>query len=148
MTTTLEARIEEIEARLAIEELRSRYAHHAMRGNAAGVAGLFTEDCIFDGPSGPGNRAVIHGRHALADFLAPSIGRVGAVLPLIHNGITNVSGDRATGSCVMETPEAPGFGHLICQYLEEFRRVDGRWYFSTRRMYLCVPYREEMPPWS
>jgi ketosteroid isomerase-like protein len=145
MPTDLEARIDALESRAAIDELRSRYAWHAMRGDAAGVASLFTEDCVFDGPAGPGNRTVINGRAAFAAFLAPSIGKIGAVLPLIHNGIIDVKGDHATGSCVMETPMAPDFGHLVGDYVEEFARIDGKWYFAVRRMYLRVPYREEYP---
>jgi hypothetical protein len=141
--STLDDRIDALESRAAIEELRSRYASYATRGDAAGVAGLFTEDCLFEGPSGPGKRVVIRGRRALQEFLEPAIGKIGAVLPLIHNGITQVRDDRATGSCVMETPMAPGFGHLVCEYLEEFQRVDGTWFFSIRRMYLHVPYREQ-----
>jgi hypothetical protein len=113
MPTDLEARIDALESRAAIDELRSRYAWHAMRGDAAGVASLFTEDCVFDGPAGP--------------------------------GIIEVNGDRATGSCVMETPMAPDFGHLVGDYVEEFARIDGKWYFAVRRMYLRVPYREEYP---
>jgi hypothetical protein len=142
----LEKRLHALEVRAAVEELRARYAWCAMRGDAAGVAGTFTEDCTFDGPAGPGKRTIIRGRKNLEEFLTPSIGKVGAVLPLIHNHMTEVTGpDTARGSCVMETPMAPGFGHLVCQYLEDLERVDGKWLFKVRRMYLFVPAREDMP---
>ena len=75
----------------------------------------------------------------------PSSIAMGVVLPLIHNHLTEVDGDTATGSCVMETPAAPGFGQLVCQYLEDLKRVDGKWYFARRTMYLFIPYREEQP---
>ncbi len=144
--TDIEKRLFNLEARAAIEELRNTYAWCAMRGDAAGVAGTFTEDCTFDGPAGPGKRTVIHGRKNLEDFLAPQIGKVGAVLPLIHNHLTEVTGpDTAKGSCVMETPMAPGFGHLVCQYLEDLALVNGKWLFKVRKMYLFLPTREEMP---
>ncbi len=143
--SSIEARLDALESREAIKELRARYAWYATRGDAAGVASLFTEDCVFDGPNGPGKRGVVHGRKALEDFLAPSIGTPGVVLPLIHNHLTEVDGDTATGSCVMETPGAPGFGHLVCQYLEDLKRIDGKWYFARRRMYLFVPTREDQP---
>jgi hypothetical protein len=143
---SLEERIAALEARAACDELRSRYAWYAIRGDAKGVASLFTENCIFDGPAGPNKRAVINGRKALEEFLHPSIGTPGVVLPLIHNDITEILGpDKARGSCVMETPAAPGFGHLVNQYIEEFERVRGVWYFSVRRMYLFIPYREPQP---
>jgi len=142
----IEKRLHALEARAAIEELRNTYAWCAMRGDAAGVAGTFTEDCTFDGPAGPGKRTVIHGRKKLEEFLAPQIGKVGAVLPLIHNHLTEVTGpNTAKGSCVMETPMAPGFGHLVCQYLEDLEKVNGKWLFKVRKMYLFLPTREEMP---
>ena len=141
----IEKRLDALESRDAIKELRSRYAWFAMRGDAAGVASLFTGDCVFDGPDGPGHRTVINGRKNLEDFLAPRIGNVGAVLPLIHNHLTQVDADTGTGSCVMETPMAPGFGHLVCEYIEKLKRVDGKWYFAERKMYLYIPTREEQP---
>ena len=143
--TDLEKRLDALESREAIKELRSRYALCAMRGDAVGVAGTFTEDCVFDGPAGPGKRTVIHGRAGLEKFLAPQIGKVGAVLPLIHNHITVVDGDSGTGSCVMETPMAPGFVHLVCQYIEKLKRVNGQWLFAERKMYLFLPTHEPQP---
>ena len=142
---TIEERLTNLEAREECKELRSRYAAFALRGDARGVASLFTEDCVFDGPSGPGKRAVIKGRKNLEDFLTPSIGTPGVVLPLIHNHITDITGDTGTGSCVMETPSAPNFGHLVCQYIEKFERVNGKWYFAERKMYLYIPTREPQP---
>jgi hypothetical protein len=46
---------------------------------------------------------------------------------------------------MMESPAAPGFGHIVCEYLDEFARRDGRWYFAKRTMYLFLPTYEERP---
>jgi hypothetical protein len=138
-------RLDRIESRAEISELRARYARFAVQGDYRGVAGLFTEDCVFDGPNGPGKRAVVRGRDNLAAFLAPSIGRRGSVYPLIHNEIIEIEGDRATGWCMMESPAAPGFGHIVCEYHDAFARIDGRWYFAKRTMYLFLPTHEDRP---
>ncbi|TZG27979.1 nuclear transport factor 2 family protein [Sphingomonas montanisoli] len=142
---TITERLDRVESRTEISELRSRYARFAVNGDYRGVAGLFTEDCVFDGPAGPGKRAVVKGRDNLAAFLAPSIGKRGAVYPLIHNEIIEVDGERATGWCMMESPTAPGFGHIVCEYHDKFARIDGRWYFTSRTMYLFLPTYEERP---
>ncbi|RVT89426.1 nuclear transport factor 2 family protein [Sphingomonas crocodyli] len=143
---TLEERIDAVESRAKISELRSAYARFASSGNAYGVASLFTEDCVFDGPMGAGKgRGIINGNKALGDFLAPQIGKIGAVLPLISNEIIKVDGDTAKGWCLMQTPMAPGFGALVCEYFDECVRIDGKWYFAKRTMFLFQPVYEERP---
>jgi hypothetical protein len=56
-----------------------------------------------------------------------------------------VEGDTAKGSCTMESAASPvpGVPTILCYYLDKFRRVDGRWLFSERRLFFYRPFFEK-----
>jgi hypothetical protein len=128
-------RLERIEARIAISELRSRYCWHTTRGDRDEVLALFTEDCIFENNRSAGEKPlVITGRAALRGYLSRMA--PGRRVPMVTNEVLTVTGDAAIGTCVMQSIGADPFcGH----YVDEFRKVAGQWQFSARRFYPYWP---------
>jgi hypothetical protein len=146
MSNSMEARIDSLESDIEIQELRSKYCWYAARGDIAPMMALFTEDLVFEGPPGAdGQRAVIHGREELLPYFTAGIGKPGLVVPLIMNHVISIDGDEATGTCAMESPVTPlpggsaGGPPMIYYYYDRFRRLDGRWCFSYRRLSLYRP---------
>jgi hypothetical protein len=141
-TPDLDARLTVLDDRRAIEELRSRYGWFAARGDAAGVASLFTEDCLYEGPAGgPGKRDTVRTRAALSDYLQARL-RPAAQLPFLYNHIIKVSGDHAEGTCAIKPQVMIGDKAMVGYYVEKLRRVGGDWRFYDRRFYLYQPYFE------
>ena len=126
---TLEERIQALEDQQALRELTHVYAMLAYQGRGDEMFELFTEDGTFhttnlgyDSPPTPvrSNKKV-------------SYTAEGERMPMVHNHIYKITGDEAEGTCVMETPFAPGRpGGFVGIYEDRFRRIDGRWYFASR----------------
>jgi hypothetical protein len=139
---TLAQRVDALESDLALKELRSKYCWYAVRGDAAAIVQLFTEDCHFEGQIREnGRRDVIDGRGALLSYFSNNIGKPGLVVPLIVNHVLSIHGDEATGTCAMESAVSPlpGAPALLCYYYDQFKRVDGRWLFSYRQLSFYRP---------
>src|SRR5215471_5370613 len=81
------------EDRAAISDLLARYCHNFDRGDADGVAGLFTDDGVFD--LGVAGFDPVEGREVIREF----VGSVPA--GMMHHMTTDaaydVTGDVATG---------------------------------------------------
>jgi SnoaL-like domain len=128
---TESARIQELEDQQTLRTLTHRYSSLAYKGDAEGVAGLFTEDGVFmsnvhDMEVWSRSRAEILGR--FKETLVPS-----GSLSMVHNHIYTITGDTASGTCLMETPWAHGFPNgFIGAYEDSFRRIGGKWYFQQR----------------
>jgi ketosteroid isomerase-like protein len=136
----LEKRLEVIEARYAISELRSRYCWYTVRGMRDELLTLFTDDGVFENARNEGEApARAHGRAELATYFARL--KPARRVPLVTNEVTRVQGDSAEGTCAMLGAGDDSFaGH----YIEQFRRVDGTWLFSSRRFFPYWPlYRPE-----
>jgi hypothetical protein len=142
MDADLEQRIAALEDRWAIEELRSRYGWYAARGDADGVASLFTVDCLFEGPDGPGRRVTVRTRARLAAYLSQAISKPGSAIPFLYNHIVAVQGDRAEGSCAIKPHIRVGEMEMLGYYVEKLVRKDEGWLFDDRRLYLYQPYLE------
>jgi len=139
---TLEQRIAEIEAREAIRELRARYGWYAARGQAAGIAGLFAPDGIFEF-STPAGRHRLVGRAAISAALSQLVTPV-AVIPLLHNHTVTVRGDEAWGTCAMESRVAPNYeAGFAGYYHDRARRLEEGWRFTERRWFLYSPVFED-----
>ena len=127
--------LEEIERRLRvledieeIKKLKARYCsycdnHH----DPDGIAGLFTEDGVWDG----GTRGMAQGRDAIRDLFTRITPMVPFSVHMLMNPIIEVEGDRARGSWYF-------FGALTvageneavwasARYDDEYARVDGEW---------------------
>jgi len=141
---TIEDRIAEQEARQAISELRARYAWYGLRCEGEKVASLFTEECFFEVPAAPGSpRKALRSRAELREFLGRSRPALGSILPLVHNEITSIRGNEAEGSCVLHRPATSGATAMAGRYLERFKRIDGTWFFSERRLFRAIPDWED-----
>jgi ketosteroid isomerase-like protein len=140
----LAARLKALDERRQIEILRSTYGWYAARGDAAAVASLFTEDCLFEGPgAGPGARTTVRTRAALAAYLQKSIGaHPGSSIPFLYNHIIKVSGDAAEGACAIKPHVAVGDKQMVGYYVERLRKESGAWRWYDRRLYLYQPYLE------
>jgi hypothetical protein len=146
MAASLEQRVDALESYNEITELRSKYCWHAARGDIPPIVELFTEDLEFVSPAdGQGNRHTVHGRKELLPYFVAGIGKPGLVVPLIVNHVVVVNGDEATGTCAMESPVTPlpggqvGGPPMVYYYYDRFKRVNGRWYFSYRKLSLYRP---------
>lgn len=143
MILSIEQRLDILESREQIKELRAQYAWHAARGKIKEVVALFTEDAIFESWA-KDQRHFIRGRTELeALMMAADMKRPCTVVPLIHNDIIEIDGDHASGTCVMQTPVGPdGTDGFTGYYHDVMRREQGRWLFSERRFYLYLPFYE------
>jgi hypothetical protein len=128
---TESARIQELEDQQALRTLTHRYSSLAYKGDAEGVAGLFAEDGILmssvrDVEVWSRGRAELLERYKKTLF-------PGGLLPMVHNHIYTITGDTASGTCLMETPWAHDFPNgFIGAYEDSFRRIGGKWYFQQR----------------
>ncbi len=131
----IETRLAALEARVAISELRSRYCWHTVRGARAAVLALFTDDALFENSrndvDGP---VVVEGKAALREYFMRM--KPARRVPLVTNEVTTIEGDRAQGTCAMVSVGDESFcGH----YVDDFRRVNGRWLFSRRQFFPYWP---------
>jgi hypothetical protein len=139
---TLEQRLEILEAREAIKELRARYGWCAARGNYDGVAELFWPDGVFELLFGA-ERLRLEGREAIRTLLA-KVMKPSTIFPLIHNDTITVDGDEANGTCAMETRSSPNSeSGFIGYYHDRARRHEGTWLFAERRWFQYTPKFED-----
>ncbi|MFT4233888.1 MAG: nuclear transport factor 2 family protein [Microbacterium sp.] len=135
-TDDIVRRLDALESRAQISELRAKYAWFATRGDSAAISELFTEGGSFESRLGfdATEGRVLTGRVAIREGLTGK-GK-GDVVPLVTNEIVQIDGDRATGTCSVSSPVAPNTPHgFVGHYEEEFLRVQGQWLFA-RRLYI------------
>ena len=132
-------RLEIIETRFALRELRSKYCWYTARGRKEDVLELFTEDGVFENYRTPsGEPAVAAGRAELAAYLERM--RPGRRLPTVMNEVVRVEDNLAEGTCVMLSIGDEEFcGH----YVDEFQKVAGTWLFRKRSFF---PYWPSFAP--
>ncbi len=130
-----EQRLQVIESRFQISELRSKYCWYTVRGLRDEVLALFTSDGVFENARNEGDAPVrVHGQEALAEYFSRL--KPARRVPLVMNEVTHIEGDAAEGSCAMLGIGDDGFaGH----YIDQFRRVDGAWLFASRRFFPYWP---------
>jgi SnoaL-like domain len=132
----LERRIDRIEARTAVSELRSTYCWYITRGFGKDIAALFTDDGVFQNVRGGvgGQPKIVSGKAALQENFARI--QPAMRIPLIMNEVIRIDRNAATGTCAMVAFGDETFsGH----YYDEFRRENGRWLFSRREYYTYWP---------
>lgn len=135
---SLAKRIDEMEARLAIADVVHAYARFIRADQPDKVAeALFSPDSFYEMRDGDPDKADytvrrrLEGRAEVDAFLSQMKGHQHPV-PLIHNLMIEVDGDSATANCVMEGQVYGGTHRTFGEYHDNFRRIDGRWYFSSR----------------
>jgi ketosteroid isomerase-like protein len=132
---SLERRLDALETRVAVSELRSKYGWYTVRGQRDAVVDLFTDDGVFENSrnasDGP---VVVRGKAALREYFARM--KPARRVPLVTNEVTQVDGDIAAGTCAMVSFGDDSFcGH----YVDHFRKVDGHWLFSRRQFFPYWP---------
>jgi ketosteroid isomerase-like protein len=115
------------EDRASICDLLARYCHDFDRGNADGVADLFTEDGVFD-PDVAGFEAV-EGRDVIRGFVGSM--PAGMVHHMTTDAAYDVDGDVATGIASFLVV-AKGAVVTVGRYHDDLARVDGAWRIRRR----------------
>jgi hypothetical protein len=134
---SLEARIDRIEAQTAVADLIHAYARAVRRDEPEQVAALFVPEGTFEVRSGHPDKAdfTVRSRfespEALVVFLVTQKGGPHPV-PLIHNLMVEVDGDRATANSMMAAPIYGTDKEVFGEYHDSFVRRDGQWLFSAR----------------
>lgn len=128
---TAEQQLQEFADREEIRALIHRYALGIARG--APVYELFTEDAYFIDRV-PGRPVRELRSFAAIKALYDGVPRDTPPLPMIHNIILDIDGDKATGLCSIEIRWVENGEAIISSgwYDDEFRKVDGRWKFAGR----------------
>lgn len=124
--------------RAAVSDLVHRYALHIRQGDPGAAAALFTADGAFEvrdiDPAAPDSLAVrnrAEGHDAVAAYVAKATSSA-RMVPMIHNLIVELDGDRATASSLMVGRIWPTSREVIGEYADSFRRESGHWLFSER----------------
>ena len=131
----LERRIKNLEDIEEIKALKARYCAYCDDSyDAEGIAGLFTEDAVWDG----GIRGRADGRQAIRDFFVQASQRLPFAIHMVMNPIIEVDGDTAKGSwylfqaCTYAEGDQAVWGSG--RYEEEYVRVDGKWMFQNLKL--------------
>jgi hypothetical protein len=130
--------------RLALRELFDAYAHCADRRDAEGQKGLFIDDTVFavymDG-DGTEPSYVLRGREALTPVF-DDLNRYEATTHFNGQSTVTIDGDRATGESytiahhVFSEDGTRKIMIASLRYLDNFAKLDGRWYFAERNLIL------------
>lgn len=137
MSGDLLARIERLEAQAAIADLVHAYARAVRRDEPEAVEALFVPEGTFEVRSGHPDKAEFTMRsrfespHALVAFLVAQKGGAHPV-PLIHNLMIEIEGDRATANSMMVAPIYGTDKEVTGEYHDSFVRRGGEWRFSAR----------------
>jgi hypothetical protein len=130
--------------RLALRELFDAYAHCADRRDTEGQKALFTEDTVFAVyMDGEGNEPsyVLRGREALTPVF-DDLNRYEATTHFNGQSTVTIDGDRATGESytiahhVFTEDGARKIMIASLRYLDDFAKIDARWYFAERKLIL------------
>lgn len=127
----LEERLQTMEDREAIRELTAQYCQCAVRGDAAGVVTLFTEDGVME--AGDTRE---QGHERLLTLYKESFADLRPI-PCVHNHVIELEGDRATGTCTVELRMVENGEPYTAAgwYEDDFVRVGSAWKFSRRRLF-------------
>ncbi len=173
---TLEGRIDRLESRFAIQELVSAYCVACDEHDLPRLSALFTEDAIYDSPSGV-LRA--QGRAAIMEMFTRTFRIRGPGFHWTHDAFIRFDADdpdRASGTIASHAETSvDGVASLAAmKYDDTYARVNGEWLFArrsirflyyvpagqygealTRRQRLCfegvwheADYPEQLPAWQ
>jgi hypothetical protein len=126
---TLAARVQALEDRAAISELRARFCRLIDESRWADVAALFVEDGFYRGRDKD-----LRGREQLHAYFASGPRRRERAWHFIHNETVAIDGDRATGSCYLDCPLVVDGTPVVCaaSYDDELVRTPDGWRFQGR----------------
>lgn len=137
MNSDIEVRLERLEAESEILALKSRYQYFCDQGyDPDGIASLFVENGVWQ-TTGFGRH---EGRAAIHQFMAGVSEDLPWAWHATSNPLIEVAGDRQSASgrwyslVICEQLQADGSvlpAVMIGKYTDEFKRVDGKWLFSS-----------------
>ncbi|MGI9590397.1 MAG: nuclear transport factor 2 family protein [Myxococcota bacterium] len=127
----------ELEARESIRDLVARYNANGDAGRFDPMLALFAEDAVLELPDGR-----IEGREAIRSCFE-GVARGGEGRPPVrllrhHTATLQIdvdSPDAARGRCYFQVFTENGLDHWG-RYVDDYRRVAGRWLFACRRVTL------------
>jgi hypothetical protein len=127
--TTLEERMDRLEAIDQIRQLAHRYALAVDTRNLDDLAALFVEDVRVGRD--------LSGREAIKQWYGRSLARFGTTIHFVGNHVIDIdSPDTAHGvvTCRDELEIGAEWHVGVIQYWDDYARRDGRWYFKRRRL--------------
>ncbi|MEW2132922.1 nuclear transport factor 2 family protein [Streptomyces sp. NPDC005435] len=131
--SSIEARLDKIESRIAVEELLNKYCHGFDGPDRELLRTLWAEDAVFDlGPAFGAPAQGIDGIMAKAEELW-------AAVPVMYHwmadAVIDVDGDTATAKTELDcfvVSREDGPTQVIGVYSDRFERVGGVWKFKHR----------------
>ncbi len=138
----LELKIQDLEDREAIRNLRFRYHECINSQELAQIPDLFTDDAVLDFDY-LGNA---RGRPELQKFFAKVEGLLSFVKQFMHNHAVRITGDTGTGYAYLEAKTiSKGEAYFVAaRYDDEYVRQNGEWKFKKMSLtpYFTVPFQE------
>lgn len=131
---SLEARVQRLEDREELKELRARYCYCVDTEDWESFFDLFTDDPVLDF----GGMGVYEGRDGLEEFTREFVdAQLQGSAHMLTNPILDIDGDRATGKWYVEAPITFADGSGAWRqgyYRDEYRRVDRTWKIAHSTM--------------
>jgi len=128
-----------------IKQLKTRYAAACDNDyEPDAIAGLFTEDAVWDG----GMMGYAETRSGIREFFAKASNLVGFAVHGLSNPLIEINGDRATGRWYLHQPmvmKGTDAGFWFCaQYQDEYVRTSEGWKFKHVKIIekAFTPYEE------
>lgn len=138
--TSVEQRLQELEDRNQIEELRATYCFLVDDGRFDELVDrCFTDDarCDFRDAKGTISPLISTGRSEIRTFFTQIVASLlQDMCHTVHNHRIVIDADTAHGECYFElTATHPATNEAVVgagRYLDRYRRVDGAWRFTER----------------
>lgn len=130
---SLEDRLQRTEDRLELLELPARYSKAIDDRDIAAMRELFCDDGIVYFADG----VACAGIEALEEFWVDILSGYGMSIHIPHAQVVErLEGDEAAGWVLAHAELAVGDRYVVAaiRYEDEYRRVDGRWRFASRRL--------------
>jgi len=153
----VETRLQRIEDRIEIKQLRHRYAYAVDSHDWETFQTLFTDDATIRFPQDNAEQSAFEGRDGLEAFGEAMDEHLIFSAHMMHNPVIDVKGDTAAGTWYAEVPEVTPQGSVLIhgRYEDEYRRTSGGWRFAGVDIYynFRVPAddawdREAVEPWQ
>ena len=121
---------------IAIRRLQSSYADIVTRRAWPELARVFRPEAEVVIDRRDGQPLVLRGPGGVGEFIAGAIAHFELFEFVILNTVIEIDGDRATARMYMwelRHDPAAGRSDAFGLYRDEYRRVEGRWWFANRR---------------
>jgi ketosteroid isomerase-like protein len=131
--SAVEERLQRIEDRLELLELPARYSKAIDDRDIGAMRDLFCTDGVVYFADG----VACEGIDALEEFWVEILSGYGMSIHIPHAQVVEqLAGDEATGWVLAHAELAVGDRYVVAaiRYEDEYRRVDGRWRFASRRL--------------